>query len=78
MEDRHRSSSWDRIEKHVLDKIESDKQRVNDCLLEMLSEWLKQVDPPPTWNDIADAVERVDLLKAEEIRKRSIDIVSFH
>ena len=44
----------------------------------MLSEWLKQVDPPPSWKDIADAVGMVDPVKAEEIRKRSIDIVSFH
>ena len=28
-----------------------------DCLLEMLKEWLKQqVDPPPSWANIVDAV----------------------
>ena len=40
-----------------------------------LSEWLKQVDPPPTWKDITDAVERVDATKAQEIRKHFTDTI---
>ena len=66
------------MEKHVLDRIKSDEEGVHDCLQEMLSEWLKRIDPPPSWKDIADAVEMVDSVKSEEIRKRSIAIVSFH
>ena len=27
------------------------------CLLEMLEMWLQQVDPPPTWAAVIDAVE---------------------
>ena len=39
----------------------------------MLSEWLKQVDPPPTWKDITEAVETVDANKAQEMRTRFIE-----
>ena len=28
-----------------------------DCLREMLRIWLKKVDPPPSWNDIIEALE---------------------
>ena len=28
-----------------------------NCLLEMLQMWLQQVDPPPTWAAVIDAVE---------------------
>ena len=28
-----------------------------NCLLEMLEMWLQQVDPPPTWATVIDAVE---------------------
>ena len=57
------------VERHVLDSIKRDEEGVRDCLNAMLSEWLKQVDPPPTWTDIVDAVEEVDSSKAKEIRK---------
>ena len=56
--------------KHVLDKIQSDEEGVEDCLREMLSQWLNQVDPPPTWKDLADAVDAVDPKKAKEIREQ--------
>ena len=62
------------IKKSILDKIRADEDGVRDCLQEMLSEWLKQVDPPPTWAALADAVETVDELKAQEIRTRCVDI----
>ena len=52
-----------------MDKIRKDEDGVQDCLHAMLSEWLKQVDPQPTWTDIVEAVEEVDSLKAKEIRK---------
>lgn len=57
------------VERHVLDNIKRDEDDVRDCLYAMLSEWLKQVDPQPTWKDIIDAVEEVDSSKAEEIRR---------
>ena len=55
------------IKKSILNKIKADEDAVHDCLQEMLSEWLKQIDPPPTWAALADAVEIVDELKAFEI-----------
>ena len=39
-----------------------------DCLREMLSWWLKQVTPPPTWAELVDAVEQIDESKAKELR----------
>ena len=58
---------------HVLDKIQSDNEGVENRLQEMLSIWLKQVDPP-RWKDIADAVDNVDKQKAKEIRDQCVDI----
>ena len=41
-----------------LDSIEENcKQDSKKCLLEILRTWLKQVDPPPTWTAIIEAVE---------------------
>ena len=58
------------LPKHVLDRIKTDEEGVRNRLQEMLSEWLKQVDPPPTWAALADAVEHIDRLKANTIRTR--------
>ena len=62
------------ISKPVLDRIRSDEEGANDRLQEMLAEWLKQTDPPPTWTALADAVEMVDSSKAQEIRKHCVDM----
>lgn len=56
------------VERHVLDNIRRDEEGVRDCLHAMLSEWLKQVDPQPSWKDIVEAVEQIDSSKAEEIK----------
>ena len=64
------------VSKPVLDKIRSDEEGANDRLHEMLSEWLKQTDPPPTWTALADAMEMIDSSKAQEIRKRCVDMPS--
>jgi hypothetical protein len=58
----------------LLQKIETNKGRADDRLREMLSEWLKQVDPRPTWASLTEAVEPVDQAKAQEIKTRYIDI----
>ena len=63
------------LESHLLDKIKSDEEDAHDRLQKMLSEWLKQVDPPPTWKDITDAVETINATKAQEIRKRFVDTI---
>ena len=57
------------VESHILMDIKRDEEGVRDCLQAMLSEWLKQVDPEPTWMDIVNAVEEVSSSKAEEIRQ---------
>lgn len=61
------------IQNHVLARIKADEDGVCDRLQEMISIWLKQVKPPPTWASLADAVEAVDELKAQEIRTRCRD-----
>ena len=63
------------LESQLLERIKSDEEGAHDRLQKMLSEWLKQADPPPTWKDITDAVERVDATKAQEIRKHFIDTI---
>ena len=57
------------VERHVLESIKKDEDGVDDCLQAMLSAWLKQIDPLPTWKELSDAVEKVDVDKALEIRK---------
>ena len=58
------------LQQHVLERIRCDEIGINDRLHEMLSEWLKQVNPPPTWEDLANAIEDIDQLKVQEIRSR--------
>ena len=48
-----------------LKRIEADYRRSNDCLREMLREWLKQ--PNPTWKQLAEAVKRFNPNIAEKI-----------
>ena len=52
----------------TLDKIEHDYKMADDCLREMLRAWLKQVNPPPSWQTLADAVEPFDRATTEKIR----------
>ena len=53
----------------VLQRIERDVSGVNDCLREMLAEWTKQNDPPPSWDLLADAVHPFNPLKARSIQE---------
>ena len=62
-----------RIPVATLDTIEADhSHKSQDCLLEMLKEWLKQqVDPPPSWTVIIDAVEYLgDKQLGKELREK--------
>ena len=52
----------------TLNNIEHDYAKANDCLREMLCMWLKQIDPPPSWQMLADAVKRFDPATAQKIR----------
>ena len=58
----------------LIKRTAKDEDRARDQLREMLSEWLNQVDPRPTWAALAEAVEPVDKIKAQEIKTRYIDI----
>ena len=57
---------------YILDKIKSNKEGVNEYLRKMLSEWLKQIDPPPTWTALIEAMEEVDKLVAQKLREHSL------
>ena len=63
-----------RLKVDILDGIKSEERDVHNCLLAMLSQLSKQqVDPPPTWAVLAEAVEKVDPSIAECIRKKHSD-----
>ena len=60
------------LPEHILEKMKTQLVIVLK-LQKMLSEWLKQVESP-TWKALADAVENIDKLKAQEIRKHCVDV----
>ena len=73
------ASEWKRLGVNLeipdgtLNNIAADySHKSQDCLLEMLKEWLKQqVDPPPSWGNIIDAVERLgDMQLGRELRQQ--------
>ena len=58
------ASKWENIgilldiDDGPLSKIKADNRGDSgDCLREMFRIWLKKVDPPPSWNDIVEALE---------------------
>ena len=54
-----------------LQQIESDYSgRCRDCIREVVRKWLKQVNPSPSWKDLAEAVELIDPSIAEKITKQ--------
>ena len=55
------------VKSHNLDKIGADCLNVRDRLYEMLREWLKRVDPTPTWEELIEAVRAVDTSTAQEM-----------
>ena len=58
----------------LLERIRANEERAENRLQKVLSGWLKQVDPRPTWAALAEAVEPVDQVKAQDIKTRYIDI----
>ena len=58
------------VPKSSLSTIRTDDPDDRECLCETLQEWLKQTVPPPTWHELAEAVEPFDRSKAQEIRQR--------
>ena len=61
-----------RIPAGTLDNIAADcPHKSQDCLLEMLKEWLKQQVDPPSWAVIIDAVEYLgDKQLGKELREK--------
>ena len=59
------------LEYHYLKNIEYNYKCCEDCLREMLSEWHKRVDPPPSWEELTGAVELTDQGIARKIRKKT-------
>ena len=71
------SADWEDIgltlelEQGQLSAIKSDHHESNKCFREMLKLWLKQVDPPPTWSAIIEAIRILQYKPlAEELRKK--------
>ena len=61
------------IQKGTLDTIAGNcHHNAQNCLAEMLNTWLRQqVDPPPSWVNIVDAVESLgDKQLGKELRKK--------
>ena len=51
--------------------IKSDHHESNKCFREMLKLWLNQVEPPPTWSAIIEAIDTLQYKSlAEELRKK--------
>ena len=58
-----------KVPKSSLSTIGRNNRDDHDRLYETLQEWLNQIDPPPTWHELADVVEPFDCSKAQEIRQ---------
>ena len=60
------------VEHHSLETIKCDNIGISiDYLRVLLHQWLDRVFPPPTWEELAEAVEHTDQTIAHKIRKNS-------
>ena len=59
-----------------LKSIETENARVSDRLIKMLEEWLKMIDPIPSWQQLAEVVEKMHPRKAAEIRAKYVPSTS--
>ncbi len=58
------------IEVGQLKIIEIDYRMAKDCLREVIREWFKMIDPPPSWENLVEAVEYIDQSKAYDIKMK--------
>ena len=59
-----------KLTNHSLKEIYHDSDgTANNCLLLMLMKWLTRAIPPPTWEELAEAVENTDQTIARKIRR---------
>ena len=50
-----------KLDVFTLKAIESKYSDPKDCLREVITEWLKAVDPKPTWRNLVRALQRPDV-----------------
>ena len=64
----HNIGSLLEISETTLEQIEADYPGdCQQCVREMIKSWLKQVDPPPSWKDLAEAVQIINPCIAKKI-----------
>jgi BMFP domain-containing protein YqiC len=64
----HNIGSLLEISEQTLEQIEADYPGdCQQCVREMIKSWLKQVDPPPSWKDLAEAVQIINPDLAKKI-----------
>ena len=63
------------IEHNTLAAIKADNEDSAEMLTELIAEWLKKREPPPTGQALADAVQYISPDKAEEIRQFFCNLV---
>ena len=74
------ASDWEAIgvllgaEEGDLDGIKHDEQGATKRLRKLISWWLKQVDPSPTWQVLAKALKPLNPQIASKIRQQCVDI----
>ena len=56
------------VDKGTLATIRADNDSAEDRLNGIITTWLRQISPPPTWNLLADAVKVIDPNRSEEIK----------
>ena len=57
------------VEHNTLAAIKTDCEDSAEMLTELIAEWLKQLNPPPTGQSLAEAVQCISPEKADEIRQ---------
>ena len=57
------------IRQYVLEWTNEVELGPHECLQEMLSVWVKQISPPPTWAALADAVSEIETKRVQIIRE---------
>ena len=62
------------IPEEILDQIEADHPSNSRlCVREVIKAWLKQVDPPPSWKNLAEAVHELNPILAKKIIDTAVD-----
>lgn len=62
------------IREEVLDQIEADHpSNCHLCVRKVIKTWLKQVDPPPSWKNLAEAVREFNPSLAKKILDTAVD-----